>query len=142
MGIFGILSHILCYDVWYYVSHICLHHKSLYWIHKRHHETHPMNLTYKDAHHTHILETIVQPLGVFVPCFFYKFSTTSVTIAYIIIIIRGATHHDGRFSWLKGNHHILHHRYPCYNYGEYWLDTLFGTRCPIQRQYIYGKLYT
>ena len=45
----------------------------------------------------------------------------------IILNIRGMLRHDYRFIWLVGNHHLLHHKYPQYNYGEYWLDYLFGT---------------
>lgn len=35
--------------------------------------------------------------------------------------------HDYRCSWLIGNHHLIHHMHPNYNYGEYWLDYLFNT---------------
>jgi sterol desaturase/sphingolipid hydroxylase (fatty acid hydroxylase superfamily) len=50
--------------------------------------------------------------------------------------------HDDRFSWLIGNHHILHHKYPKYNFGEYWIDKMFGTLYPNKSEYIYGELYT
>ena len=35
--------------------------------------------------------------------------------------------HDFRFAKLVGNHHLLHHKYLVYNYGEYWIDKLFNT---------------
>jgi sterol desaturase/sphingolipid hydroxylase (fatty acid hydroxylase superfamily) len=41
--------------------------------------------------------------------------------------IRGMMRHDKRGTWLVGNHHLLHHQYPRYNYGEVWLDYLGGT---------------
>jgi hypothetical protein len=59
----------------------------------------------------------------------------------IIVNIRGMLRHDVRYIWLIGNHHILHHKYPQYNFGEYWLDTLFDTRCPIVSEYKKGLIY-
>jgi sterol desaturase/sphingolipid hydroxylase (fatty acid hydroxylase superfamily) len=32
---------------------------------------------------------------------------------------------------LVGDHHLIHHQYPNYNYGEVWLDQLCGTRRPV-----------
>ena len=49
--------------------------------------------------------------------------------------------HDKRFIWLIGNHHILHHKYPRYNFGEYWLDKLFRTNYPNKNEYEYGLIY-
>jgi sterol desaturase/sphingolipid hydroxylase (fatty acid hydroxylase superfamily) len=49
--------------------------------------------------------------------------------------------HDERCIWLIGNHHILHHKYPQYNYGEYWLDKLFKTNYPKEDEYIKGLIY-
>ena len=36
--------------------------------------------------------------------------------------------HDRRFIFIVGNHHLLHHKYQKYNYGEYWIDMLCGTK--------------
>jgi sterol desaturase/sphingolipid hydroxylase (fatty acid hydroxylase superfamily) len=49
--------------------------------------------------------------------------------------------HDHRFIWLIGNHHILHHKYNHYNFGEYWLDSLFKTNYPNKTEYVYGLIY-
>ena len=49
--------------------------------------------------------------------------------------------HDTRFVWLIGNHHILHHQYTNYNFGEYWLDKLGGTCYPNKDEYIIGLIY-
>ncbi len=49
--------------------------------------------------------------------------------------------HDKRFVWLIGNHHLLHHKYPRYNFGEYWLDKLFKTNYPNINEYEYGMIY-
>ena len=53
--------------------------------------------------------------------------------------IRGFMRHDNRCIWLIGNHHILHHKYPNYNYGEYWIDSICGTLCPYKEEY--GLIY-
>jgi sterol desaturase/sphingolipid hydroxylase (fatty acid hydroxylase superfamily) len=50
--------------------------------------------------------------------------------------------HDDRLIWLIGNHHLLHHKYPLYNFGEYWLDSLMGTEYPNKYEYKYGLLYS
>jgi len=35
--------------------------------------------------------------------------------------------HDDRFIALVGDHHLKHHLLFRCNYGEYWLDYIFGT---------------
>ena len=49
--------------------------------------------------------------------------------------------HDERCIWLIGNHHLLHHKYSQYNFGEYWLDALCGTKYPNHAEYKHGFLY-
>ena len=34
-----VFLHIFFYDIWYYISHIILHHPKIYYIHKIHHKT-------------------------------------------------------------------------------------------------------
>ena len=63
-------------------------------------------------------------------------------IASLMIAARGYMRHDHRYSFLIGNHHLLHHKNPKYNFGEYWIDSLFGTKYPNKYEYIYGKIYT
>jgi sterol desaturase/sphingolipid hydroxylase (fatty acid hydroxylase superfamily) len=72
---------------------------------------------------------------------FYEINIYASIIAWIIIMFRGLARHDNRCSWLIGNHHILHHKYPKYNFGEYWLDLTFGTLCPEVNQYKRGIIY-
>ena len=38
-------------------------------------------------------------------------------------------------------HHLLHHKHPSYNYGEYWIDLLCGTTYPNDEEYEYGMIY-
>lgn len=137
-----LIYHILSYDVWYYLSHIVLHCPSIYFIHKIHHMTEYKSLSYLDTNEGHVIEHIVQPLGFFVPCYFYGFIPGPFFVACLIILLRGHMRHDTRCSWLIGNHHILHHKYRRYNYGEYWIDNLCGTCYPCRDEYIYGLIYT
>ena len=136
-----ILLHIICYDIWFYFSHIILHTKNIYSIHKIHHSVPYQELTYMDTHRAHWIENIVQNLGLYIPCFF-EFSIYPIITSFTIISIRGMMRHDDRCSGLIGNHHILHHKYRNYNFGEHWIDSLFGTTYPDKKEYIYGKIYT
>lgn len=141
--IFFTICHIICYDLWFYISHIGLHNKYIYnHIHKIHHAKPYIYLEFKDTHVSHYLENVVQPLGIIIPYFFYTFQFYPLLLSFLIISIRGLARHDHRCSWLLGNHHILHHKHLNCNYGEYWIDKLFGTVYKEENEYIYGILYT
>lgn len=138
------LLHILFYDLWFYFSHILLHTNTLYQIvHKIHHQTPYSVLTYEDTNKAHILENFIQPLGIFIPFLFCK---EKISISFIaasaFVYIRGMMRHDHRCIYWIGNHHILHHKYINCNYGEYWIDSLFGTVYHNPKEYVYGILYT
>jgi sterol desaturase/sphingolipid hydroxylase (fatty acid hydroxylase superfamily) len=129
----GILFHIFCYDVWFYISHIALHTRALGWIHKIHHQTPYETLTYKDTHVCHWIEGIIQPLGYFIPIAIYGVDKTNfsvMAISAVYICARGLARHDHRCVKWMGNHHLLHHKYPNYNYGEFWIDILCNTMYP------------
>ena len=126
---YDIFIFIISYDIWFYVSHIILH-KYLYNIHNIHHSVNSNNMTYLDTYVGHYFENIFQGIGILFPLFFIQFciySFYSFIISFIIINIRGMLRHDHRVIWLIGEHHILHHKYPKYNFGEFWLDYLFST---------------
>ena len=135
----------LSYDIWFYLSHIILHNKTVYKIiHKYHHSVDYNIISFKDTYVGHFAESPLQGMGVAIPLLFIKFNLHilySFVYSLFIINIRGMLRHDDRFIWLIGNHHILHHKYPQCNYGEYWLDTLFGTRCPNKNEYEFGMIY-
>jgi sterol desaturase/sphingolipid hydroxylase (fatty acid hydroxylase superfamily) len=139
---FHIFYYILCYDAWFYISHVILHNKNIYFIHKIHHTPKYNTITYSDAHNAHTIENIVQQLGLLIPCFTVGLSAHSLVISYTIISIRGLMRHDDRCSWLTWNHHLLHHKDQRYNFGEYWLDKLCGTLYPNEGEYVYGFIYT
>lgn len=130
-----VLCVILGYDLWFYASHIILH-KLLYSIHYIHHQI--ANPVYTG----HWFEGPFQGLGVFFPYLFMKFDLLAFVAAIVLINIRGMMRHDARSNWLIGNHHLLHHKYPQYNYGEYWIDWLCGTRYVKDEEYEYGFMYT
>lgn len=136
------LWYILSYDIWFYISHVILHNPILYkTIHKEHHSVNYKLMTYIHTYSAHFAESPIQGLGVIFP-FLLDMNTHTLFYALILINLRGLLRHDHRFTWLIGNHHLLHHKYPCYNFGEYWLDTLFGTRYPNLNEYVFGLIYT
>ena len=85
---------------------------------------------------------VFQSIGLLIP--FMKLRTSAIyepihLIAAVgYVTIRGKLRQNNRFVWLVGNHHLLHHKYPHYNFGEIWLDELFDTDYPDKNEYIYG----
>ena len=107
-------------------------------------------MTFTDAYVGHRSEGVFQGLGIFLPFALFKYdlydSTTiaSAGAALILINLRGMARHDDRSTWLIGNHHLLHHVHPNANYGEYWLDWLFGTmliESKYKEEYMKGIIY-
>jgi len=92
-----------------------------------HHLTRYDALTYNDAFTGHIVEYPIQTVGIFVPNLVIEYDIRAIMCAYIFVTVRAYLNHDHRCSWLVGNHHLLHHKHPKYNFGEYWTDALFGT---------------
>ena len=132
MFILSILFHIVSYDLWFYLSHIMLHkirHPNIKDIHSIHHAVPYEQLKWYNASDGHIIENIIQPLGILFPCIFF-IDIHSIIITSLFVTIRGSMRHDHRFCWLIGNHHLLHHKYPEYNYSEYYIDYIFGTLYP------------
>ena len=80
-------------------------------------------------------------IGVFVPFLLGYIDYKPLICASIYMNIRGILRHDDRGNFAFGNHHMLHHRYIQYNYGEYWIDYLFGTLYPNKEEYIFGFFY-
>jgi lathosterol oxidase len=120
-----IIFSIVSYDIWFYVSHLILHSAYFYKYHKEHHKN-KINLVYTDTYVGHPFESAFQGIGVLIPYMYYG-SLYELAITLALINIRGMMRHDHRCAWLIGNHHLLHHEYPGYNYGEYWIDFLCGT---------------
>ena len=139
---FAIFLHIVCYDLWFYITHVILHHPSFYYIHKIHHSTPYETLIFLDTNVGDVIENTIQPLGIFIPCLGNNWYVSELVFAFIIVGIRAMMRHDHRCTWLIGNHHLLHHKHPKYNFGEYWIDYYCGTVYPDDDEYIYGILYT
>ena len=133
---------VLSFDVWFYFSHLLLHTNAGYvYIHWRHHAVDPTHLTYADAHVVHVLEGPLQCLGVFFPMVFFELDLPVAVSVFLFLNVRGLLRHDARMAWLVGNHHILHHQFPQYNFGDFWLDSLMGTRHPDLKKYTFGCIY-
>ena len=136
---FPVILSIITYDIWFYISHVILHHRALYKYHKVHHEKQiPQFL---DTYVGHWIESPFQGLGLFIPMLFFAYSARDFFAATIILNIRGMMRHDERAVYLIGNHHLLHHLHPAYNFGEYWLDSLGGTLYHKKEEYTAGILY-
>ena len=136
---YEILVSILSYDIWFYISHILLHKPQIYYIHAEHH-TKPVPM-FLDTYIGHVLESPFQSIGMFFPCLIMTYSIYDILIVLFVLNLRGMLRHDERGIFLIGNHHLLHHRYPQYNFGEYWIDYLCGTAYPNTNEYKKGLLY-
>ena len=125
---------VFCYDVWFYLSNVIIHKFMT-----EYHKEQPINYTYK-YEYFHLL--LIKSLGLLIP--FMKLRTSAIyepihLIAAVgFVTIRGKLRQDNRFVWIIGNHHLLHHKYPHYNFGEMWLDELFDTDYPNKNECIYG----
>ena len=134
---------IFSYDVWFYISHVFLHYKTPFTlIHYIHHQKPHNKLILWDAYVGSNWEGIIQSAGIFIPYLLNRFPLPYLFIAGFLTNLRGLIRHDNRYIWLIGNHHLLHHKYPNYNYGEYWIDKLCGTLYPNADEYEYGLIYT
>jgi len=140
--LYYVTIHVISYDIWFYISHIILHKNIAYrLIRKQHHSTDYRTLRYSDTYIGHFIESPFQGLGFLFPLLFIKFDIYAFLLALIIVNVRGMLRHDNKCIWLIGNHHILHHKYPQYNFGEFWIDWLFGTNYTNTDEYIQGIIY-
>ncbi len=130
------ILHILGYDIWFYISHRFLHTPQFYFIHKKHHEKREPR--WLDAYYGDPLESAIQGLGVLLPFAIMNCGLWQFLAAVAFTNIRGLARHDAHTAWLIGNHHVLHHRYARYNFGEYWLDRLVGTHLQDTDEIQYG----
>ena len=121
----ALISHLLSYDLFFYFSHRLMHSKEYWWIHEEHHNY--VNPTWEDSHKAHILENSILTVGYCIPFLFGIWSPYEVLGSIIIITIRGWLRHDKRTEWVDGGHHLYHHKVYNKNYGEPWLDWIFGT---------------
>jgi sterol desaturase/sphingolipid hydroxylase (fatty acid hydroxylase superfamily) len=117
--------YIMYYDIFYYFLHRLLHTKYLYFIHKIHHIKNIPD--YYDYYNIHVLELPFTSIGLIFAIYLYKLYIYQLLYAIIFINVRGILMHDNQFIYLVGDHHLIHHKYYKCNYGEYWLDYIFGT---------------
>lgn len=117
--------YIVYYDIFYYFLHRLLHTKYLYSIHKIHHIKNIPD--YYDYYNIHILEVPFTSIGLIFAIYLYKLYIYQLLYAIVFINVRGILMHDNQFIYLVGDHHLIHHKYYKCNYGEYWLDYIFGT---------------
>ena len=113
------------YDFCYYFLHRLLHTRFFYPIHKIHHKK--INPEYYDYYTIHILELPLTSLGLLLAIYLHKLYIYQFICSIVFINIRGIMIHDNKFIFLVCDHHLIHHKYIKYNYGEYWIDYIFGT---------------
>jgi sterol desaturase/sphingolipid hydroxylase (fatty acid hydroxylase superfamily) len=118
--------YILYYDFCYYFLHRLLHTRFFYPIHKIHHRK--INTDYYDYYTVNVLEIPLTSLGLLLAVYLHNLYTYQLICSVIFINIRGVMIHDNRFVFLVGDHHLIHHKYIKCNYGEIWLDYVFGTQ--------------
>jgi Delta7-sterol 5-desaturase len=133
-----VLAHILCYDIWFYVTHRLMHTKQFWWIHRVHHEK--REPTALDTFHGHWLESVIQDIGVFLPWPFLPTTLGSVLLAATFVGLRALLRHDARSNFLMGNHHLIHHQSFGVNFGEWWIDRVCGTHCREPEKIVRGLL--
>jgi sterol desaturase/sphingolipid hydroxylase (fatty acid hydroxylase superfamily) len=119
------MGHVIGYDIWFYVSHVALHSRYLWWIHRTHHEKREPK--WIDTYHGHWLESPFQGVGFLLPWIGPTPNLWIAAAALVFINVRAMLHHDRRGTWLVGDYHLIHHRRPGVNYGQPWLDWLGGT---------------
>ena len=119
------ILYIFYYDIFYYFLHRLLHTKYLYFIHKIHHQKNIPD--YYDYYNIHLLEFPITSIGIIFAIYLFKLYIYQLLFAILFINIRGILIHDNKFIFIIGDHHLLHHKYYKCNYGEYWLDYIFGT---------------
>lgn len=124
---------IYCYDVWFYLSRVLMHNFTFHF-----HNYHPCINYYSYKYQYYYQIMCIQCLGFIVPLIYIDQQPIHVLLSILIISLRGRLRQNERFVWLMGNHYILHHKYPKYNFGEYWLDRGFGTDYPDKDEYVYG----
>jgi sterol desaturase/sphingolipid hydroxylase (fatty acid hydroxylase superfamily) len=137
--VFSVVLSIISYDIWFYISHVILHSNILAKYHHIHHIAPDPN--WVDTYISHWAEGPFQGVGMFFPYVVYNYTLTDTVIILALLNARGMMRHDKRWVWLIGNHHLLHHKHSDCNYGEYWIDTLCGTRYPVESEYKYGLIY-
>ena len=134
-----ILCSVVSYDIWFYISHLLLHYTRLSTYHREHHSKRVPTIL--DTYVGHALEGPFQGLGMLLPFMVWNYTFYDIALVLLILNVRGMMRHDARFVFLIGNHHLLHHTYPNYNFGEYWIDSLCGTRYPNKAEYRKGLIY-
>jgi sterol desaturase/sphingolipid hydroxylase (fatty acid hydroxylase superfamily) len=117
--------YILYYDFCYYFLHRLLHTKLFYPIHKIHHKKYKPD--FYDFYTIHIVEIPLTSMGIIFAIYLHQLYIYQLLYAIMFINIRGVMSHDYRCIFFIGNHHLLHHKFIKCNYGEYWLDYIFGT---------------
>ena len=114
------------YDLWFYTMHRAMHQvPGMYKYHRKHHSV--RDVFWRHALLSDAAESVLTPLGLFIPMPLVGFSLPAFICASGFCSVRAFAHHDRRCVDLVGDYHLKHHRNPRFNFGQPWIDRLFGT---------------
>ena len=116
---------IVSYDIWFYFCHRLLHTNYLYKYHKKHHII--KTPKWYDTYYASTIENSILGLGIFIPMIYYQLFNYECICSVLFTNIRGLIRHETRLKHIFGQHHLLHHTYMKYNFGEKWIDYVMNT---------------
>ena len=125
--LYKFLLYPLISDFIFYSTHRITHHNLLYKIvHKKHHEwIVPCAVA---ASYTTIYEYIFLNLPVLLlPAMILRINWNGSNIWFVIMTIKVVNEHSGYTYFNISKHHTNHHKYQNYNYGSFFLDSVFHT---------------
>ena len=124
--IYVICRYMVVFDFWFYITHIALHHHTLWhYIHKYHHQFMEPSAFAQDA--VHPIEAIVQgPMGHFLVQLVFPMHPICHTVFGFLTGVYAIFAHDGR---VDPSDHMKHHFYTNCNFSLYGIsDWVFGTK--------------
>ena len=122
LGLCPVMGMVIFY-IGHSIGHLTLFYKT---VHKKHHEwIVPCAVA---ASYTTIYEYLFLNLPVLLlPAMILRINWNGSKIWFVIITIKVVNEHSGYTFFNISNHHTNHHKYQNYNYGSFFLDSVFHT---------------
>tara|TARA_Y100000817_G_C16853924_1_gene543241 strand:+ start:1428 stop:1832 length:405 start_codon:yes stop_codon:yes gene_type:complete len=122
---------VISYDIWFYFMHRLFHTKLLYKYHKKHHEY--VISKREAATYGTLVDNGLTSCGGIIVFLILPINIYGCIIGNIYVYLRGFVLHcpillnNYYLKKIYTDHHLKHHLYFNCNYGQEWLDSLFGT---------------